>query len=248
MANLPFHPLAEKFPLILGKEFVELKEDIKENGLLDPIVMYEGQILDGRNRFRACQETGVEPTFCDYGGDQPARYVLSLNLHRRHMTPSQLATVAVEFLPELEKEAKTRQGTRTDLGTISTQSVEAPKPVRATAVAAELTGASQTYVKEAKALKAEAPGVFEEVKAGTISLPEAKRKSQGISQGGEPQKTIKKNRPDTQRATDAIHALAGCWDSGENIYKKATKKQKVLIDGEVRAALTRLNDIYEASK
>ncbi len=53
------HEFANIFPLMNNKEFTELKKDIKENGLLEPIVLHEGQILDGRNRFNACKAVGV---------------------------------------------------------------------------------------------------------------------------------------------------------------------------------------------
>jgi len=106
--NIPFHPLAEIFPSIYGKEFVELKADIKANGLHEPIVMYEGKILDGRNRFRACQEVGVTPHFTDYTGDDPAKYVISLNLHRRHLDESQRGIVAAKIANLTKSDAATR--------------------------------------------------------------------------------------------------------------------------------------------
>ena len=74
MDNIEFHPLADIFPLIRGSEFVDLKADIAANGVHEPIVLFEGKILDGRNRFRACQETGVKPGFVEYHGDDPASY------------------------------------------------------------------------------------------------------------------------------------------------------------------------------
>jgi N6-adenosine-specific RNA methylase IME4 len=92
-----FHPLANVFPLIEGAEFDELVADIKANGLNQCIELYEGKILDGRNRYRACLAAGVEPLAVQYRGDDPVGYVISANLRRRHLDESQRAMVAAKL-------------------------------------------------------------------------------------------------------------------------------------------------------
>jgi hypothetical protein len=96
-APIPFHPLADIFPLLEGEAFTAFVENIKANGLLEPIVIHEGAILDGRNRFRACLAAGIEPDFEDYTGDNPLAHVLSWNLHRRHLDESQRALIAARL-------------------------------------------------------------------------------------------------------------------------------------------------------
>lgn len=97
MAPLEAHPLADIFPLLDGAAFEELAADIAAHGLREPIVLFDGMVLDGRNRLRACEMAGVRPHFETYTGDDPAAYVVSLNLRRRHLSESQRAMVAARL-------------------------------------------------------------------------------------------------------------------------------------------------------
>jgi N6-adenosine-specific RNA methylase IME4 len=103
-----FHPLAKVFPLIEGAEFDELVADVKANGLNEVITTYEGMILDGRNRYRACIAAGIEPVTSPYIGNDPVGYVISSNLRRRHLNESQRALVAARL-------ATLKDGQRADL-------------------------------------------------------------------------------------------------------------------------------------
>lgn len=94
------------------------RADIAQNGQLEEIVTHEGRILDGRHRARVCRELGLVVRRREWAGEcgSPLAYVLSQNLRRRHLTSSQRAMLVLELLPELKKQARQRQGTRTDLG------------------------------------------------------------------------------------------------------------------------------------
>lgn len=96
--SLPMHPLAELFPPMSDVEFATLVADIKENGLRDPIIVHEGQILDGRNRYRACLEIGIEPMTRPWDGKgTPLDFVVSKNLIRRHLDDGQRAAVSARI-------------------------------------------------------------------------------------------------------------------------------------------------------
>jgi ParB-like chromosome segregation protein Spo0J len=103
------HKYAKYFPVLENEEFKLLVDDIKKNGQLEPIILFEGKILDGVNRFNACKKLGIEPIIEEYDGDNPLSYVISVNIRRRHLNESQRAMLATEILPELEKQAKERK-------------------------------------------------------------------------------------------------------------------------------------------
>jgi len=94
------HPLAMLFPPMEGKELDELVKDISENGQREPITLYEGKVLDGRNRYAACQKLGIKPLTKEYEDDHPKEYVISMNIRRRHLTAEQKRALIAELLNE----------------------------------------------------------------------------------------------------------------------------------------------------
>ena len=102
-----FHPFCDLFPAMERKEFSALVLDIRTRGLQVPIMKMGDLILDGRHRYLACREAGVEPRYEEYNGADPLGYVLGANLLRRHLSPSQRAMVAAKL-------ANMPQGARTD--------------------------------------------------------------------------------------------------------------------------------------
>lgn len=97
MTTLQFHPLSELFPLLEGQAFADLVEDIRENGVREPVWLYQGQVLDGRNRLRAAEAAAREAPSRVYDGDHPLKFVLSLNMQRRHLDESQRSMVAARI-------------------------------------------------------------------------------------------------------------------------------------------------------
>lgn len=163
MNNFPeyeFHPIANLFPLMTDEELDALAEDIKVNGLTFAIMLYEGKILDSRNRFLACQRAGVEPGYEEYEGDTPIEFVLSLNLHRKHLTTSQRAAIAAEL-------ATLPQGARTDLASNEARFSQSQAGVA--------MGVSRSSVQRAAAVRAADSELHEKVKAGEVSVEDAGR-------------------------------------------------------------------------
>lgn len=104
-----FHEVARLFPAPPEPQYREMKEDIRKHGQLHPILMIDGQVADGRGRYRACLELGIQPKVVEWDGKGSlVALIKSLNFHRRHLTESQAALVAAKMLPLLQKEAKVR--------------------------------------------------------------------------------------------------------------------------------------------
>src|SRR5262249_40451518 len=100
MTTLDPHPFSKLFPPISEEDFGKLAADIKLNGLHQPIVRYQGKILDGNNRYRACELVRIAPKFADFIGDdaQARNYVISANIHRRHLTADQRREIIAALL------------------------------------------------------------------------------------------------------------------------------------------------------
>jgi hypothetical protein len=215
MNQLKFHPSADLFPLLEGSEFEALKADIAHNGLIQPIVICGGEILDGRNRYRACVELGIEYATIDYTGDSPTAHAWSLNGNRRHLNTSQLAAIAANMLPALQQEAAKREAATQFMGKDAKG-----EPIRASGgstwnppknegrgkslkTAAAIAGVGATTVYRADYVKQHDPELFEKVVSGEITAAAAERKLKDKS-------TLPvKGQPKEQRLADIARLAAG---------------------------------------
>lgn len=155
-----YHDVANIFPLLTGGDFEALKADIAEHGLREPIWLHpDGRIIDGRNRHRACIEIGIAPDFRMWGGDGPlVPFVVSLNLHRRHLTESQRAMVAARL-------ANMGEGRPSGTGSIDLVSQSE---------AADLLNVSVPSIKRARAVQSDgAPELVEAVERGEVAVSAA---------------------------------------------------------------------------
>lgn len=174
---MKFRPEADVWPLVSDDELRKLAADIDENGQLHAIELYEGDILDGRNRYMAITRFCVKvkkPWFVTVTPESPIRRVVSLNEKRRHLNESQRAWAAQKALPFFEAEAKKRmsEGGQNKGGPIG----PALPPRRATADAADAFGTSDGSVKRAKRVEQNASlKLAEAIERGNLSLGKAEQ-------------------------------------------------------------------------
>lgn len=175
--NYEYHPLANIFPLIEGQAFDDLVADIRTNGVREPIWMYQHQILDGRNRYRAAKEAGVKCELRTYDGDDPVGFVVSLNLHRRHLTESQRAMVAAKLanMPHggaQYRSANLQNGAGSEAQGKASANLQTP-PVSQSDAAKLLSVSTRTVAAAAKVQDEAIPELAHAVERGDVSVSAA---------------------------------------------------------------------------
>lgn len=158
-SKYPPHPAAECFPMMKGKDYERLRDDIAANGQRLPAKLYavDGQwtILDGRNRARAVAELGLKLKTEVYDGKDPIKYVISVNMARRDMTDWERKETA-NALTNLAKGRPSKSAESADL----TQAE----------VADELDVSVRGMQQQKYAAENAIPAVVEAAKAGEITV------------------------------------------------------------------------------
>ena len=160
------HPFGEIVPPATEEEYAGLRDDIAEHGMNHPITLYEGKVLDGRHRYRACRELGVAPRFVELkGGEREARaYVISQNLQRRHLTEGQRVAFTTRFVttPREGGRPKREENRNNCAGLFSIEE------------AAAAAGTSRRPVKEMMRVRDKgAPELAEAVAAAEVAVSDA---------------------------------------------------------------------------
>lgn len=177
------HPLCTLFPRISGDEYQILVSDIRENGLREPITLHGGMILDGGNRYRACLDAGVSPSFREFGGENIVTFVLSANLHRRHLSPGQQAAIvaSAQDWAKAQTVGKPKSGNLAGLDRVQDRAAQ--------------SGASDRTQRMADKVVRENPELAAKVGRGEVSLPEAVERVTGKKPGKKPSKILPRNLP-----------------------------------------------------
>jgi len=171
---MKIHELANIFPEMLTFEYEALKDSIDNNGLIEPIWIYKGEIIDGRHRYKACCELGIEPKYQEWDGKGSLKgFIVSLNVNRRHLTSSQRAVIALVALPELEEKAKQAQSHgKTAPGVTLAEKI--PEAFgESTQIAAKIFDTNSKYVQQAKIIMEKDPFILEDVREGRLTIPQA---------------------------------------------------------------------------
>jgi hypothetical protein len=200
--------------MLADDEAKALAHDVFEHGLREPITLLEGKILDGRNRYFACLDAGVKPRFTHYKGDNPAAYVISHNLRRRHLDESQRAMVAAKL-------ANLPRGSNP----------HAPIGATSDAVAATLLNVGERSVERAKTVQREAvPEIVKAVEKGDVSVSAAAQFAK------QPKKEQARQVRKAITPVDAVKAHHKCLSAKSGKPKKAVVRgSDVTLNGTVKS-------------
>jgi hypothetical protein len=229
-ARYPIHPAAGIMPLLEGAAFDALVEDIRIHGQRERIVLFEDQIIDGRNRYLACKKLGIEPKFTtwDGRGSDPVEYVLSLNLKRRHLNESQRAIVAANLSKFFEEEARQRRLAALKHGDAAPVTADPQERGESAAKAAVLLSVSTRVVYCGRKVKSE----------GVPELPGAvMRREVAVTAAAE----IATLPPEQQR-----QALAGVRGPSEPTGARMRRADARMVRGHLIRARAALSDLFRA--
>ncbi|NJQ03344.1 ParB N-terminal domain-containing protein [Streptomyces sp. PLAI1-29] len=208
------------FPALDEDDLNALAEDIKEQGLLYPVVLdRSGRVIDGRNRLKACEIAGVEPAYTTYDGDDPDRYALSANVHRRNLTKGQIAMITAKAC------------------SLSEQSGRSPSEQSSRSLSEQL-GISLGTIGKANVVLQHAPDLVDPVISGATGLNEAyavAQENKAKANSAEVQLArLREEDPElADRVVEGDLTLAGAW---------AERTERVEEDKRQRRVATRLLD------
>lgn len=209
--NLQQHALSKIFPPLSADELDQLALDVRDNGLLDPIVVFEDKVLDGWHRLQACLKSGIEAHIIRYEGNDPAAFVKSKNWARRHLTSSQRAH-AITALNDWMERGKPLNGPNGPFG-------------KSTGQMAKEAGVGERQVKRAKhVLKNGSDRLNDEVRTGKKSLAQAEKETRP-KKATKPKKPFKAAKQPTDKQLQKDHAkLQQAFEALKALHEKTAEE------------------------
>jgi ParB family chromosome partitioning protein len=226
LPDYDIHPLAELFPFMNEHDASALAQSIRDIGLQQPIVLYEGKILDGRNRYVACSNLRIIPEFTQYQGDDPLGFVISANIALRHLTEAQRSMVAAKI-------ANMRRGRPSNTDRIQTVSISQEQ-------AADLLHVGRSSVIDARTIiQRGTPELATMVERGEVAvsaaaevarLPRAQQRSivregaASIASAAREQRQERQSRPRADGVTPLVRKVLALLEHATPAEKKLIKK------------------------
>jgi len=238
---MEFHEYANIYRMLPDNELQSLADDIKAKGQLLPITSYEGKILDGRNRFRACAIAGLQPRIEEYTGNDPIGLIASLNDHRRHDTANERALVGARManLKNGQRAASMGAGGKTvvtieraaELSGSSRKNIERAKPIVQNGIPEleDMVNSNKVSIRTgSEVAKLPQEEQRKAVAGGVEGVKEAAKKLASETRQPEPQSSDQASQNKRQPPLKIAHAM-GIFAVARNHMDKIAKNDKERI-------------------
>lgn len=222
--SLALSPLTALFPPMAGEQYAALKESIARHGLLEPLLVHRGEVIDGRHRWQACQELDLEPRVQVLPDDaDPLACVLARNAARRDLSPSQRALIAA------------RLSLRSPRGRPAAHAGAAPLTVGQ--AAAQLAVGARSVKRARSLLQGARPDLVAAVEAGRLSVHDAHGRLERPPAPAAPKAAPRATAQPRIGRADAEHRLAA--EAPQVPARVFTAHMSFRVAGHVRAAEVR---------
>lgn len=249
------HSLCTIFPKLDQSAFEALRNDIQNNGLRNPIIVKNGEILDGQNRLQACKDLGITPKYQEYEGDDLVEFVLAQNLHRRHLTAGQSATIVSlaqdwSMAHPIGKNPKSNKNNDLEHNSKVAKLPIKGKPLDTQNDRAEKSGASKRTQGSADKLVKENPELAMKVATGEITLNKAmaeieQPKEQSVEDSFDVVHAYEQEVAENQRLHGVIEALTAD-DKDKSIISMSERVKG--LEGRLNQALATEAEAIKQSK
>ena len=227
------HPLSAAFPSMSSDDFAALVEDVRANGQREPVIVLDDMVLDGWHRYSACLQLDIKPAHFTFAGADPVAFVLSQNLHRRHLSASQRAAAVVAC----NEWAPARRPNKVEPGSTLSQT---------NAQMAKVAHVTPRTITDAKA--AHKAGLTPAIKDGALTVKEAAK----VVRGGIKQKPAEPPPAPPAALSEAREAVGILTEENDRLNDRlavdamdATEEEKALCS-ETIANLRALNKTLTA--
>lgn len=166
-----------------------------------------------KHRYRACLIAGIEPTFQQFTGDSIVSFVLSANLHRRHLSPGQQAAIVASAQDWAKAQGHGGDRKSDQVATLPLETIKS----RAAA-----SGASERTQRMADKVAKADPALAKRVAHGEMSLPKAAAKVAGKpakrpKRQPEAQTDVADYDPRDDQLKEAQHAIVELSEENERL-------------------------------
>lgn len=248
MKEYKFHPLSYMFSLMSEEEFKNHKESISEQGQLVKTQLFEGKLLDGRNRYLACKELGKEIEVEEFKGtyEQAKDYVFHVNYNRRHLTHAKRVCAAVEYyaIDRISHSDKVKASWHSRRGNSDYVTTRQDKSKKSIEKVSDKFSVGVGYISKVTCLKTHEPELYQKIKDGKMTIPNAYR----IYRDKKPRpancKVVKQNSKENIEVTKELK-VPHCFESEEVIHNfvKTMCAHGWIMEAKVKAQYNELGEI-----